>query len=578
MNDNYCLITNKGLEKEARARVDNTKIKLVEFAVGDGELPDDQKAVAARTALINQQFRAAVNGVFVDSKHPTQIKVNAVVPHDIGGWFIREVGIYDADGDLYAIGRVDPTFKNEPDSGAKKQVGFNFYIASANAAQITLTIDPDTVYATRDMLTAMIEMHVSQVDPHPQYIPKSQLGKNKGQIPVVGDFGLGELIQENKADIDAIKNFGFYHVTEAAGTLPLGYGVNDSESAFYLEVLAGGDNLIYQRLQPVQENRKFERRFIENNWQPWREVAFVDALKHELSSHEAAPNPHPQYALQAGHLSLLPIMPELVTPDNRLAVELRGSVITVKPGQIIRWRGWKNFNTADYPESQRAFDYISVNKTYHLRWSPVNGFQLRDLQDSVYNPQGLTERDLSFDSTYDDVLMGGVGNGVFYTAIIKPKRVYRYHTKGNGLLRLPLGYRDRSFRLLVTIRNQLQQGNVLFKSVDKAHTALFTMRGNNHGDNMNVELDSDDKFLFTSNNSNGEVSISTLTGDIIDDLLYMQNHQSEYVKKVSPDDTIDGDEELFSMGIKRLTIEDVQKGLPLEYEDIESASIVFEVF
>ncbi|WP_163833385.1 phage tail-collar fiber domain-containing protein [Spartinivicinus ruber] len=299
MNDNYCLITNKGLEKEARARVDNTKIKLVEFAVGDGELPDNKAEVSARTALMNQQFRAAVNGVFIDSKHPKQIKINAVVPHDVGGWFIREVGIYDADGDLYAIGRVDPTFKNEPDSGAKKQVGFNFYIASANAAQITLTIDPDTVYATRDMLTATIEMHVSQVDPHPQYIPKSQLGKNKGQIPVVGDFGLGELIQENKPDIDTLKSFGFYHITEAAGTLPLGYGVNDLESEFYLEVLAGGDKLIYQRLQPVNENRKFERRFVEDSWQPWREIAFLDDLKSHLSAHEALPDPHPQYVKKA---------------------------------------------------------------------------------------------------------------------------------------------------------------------------------------------------------------------------------------------------------------------------------------
>ncbi|WP_163832168.1 phage tail protein [Spartinivicinus ruber] len=281
--------------------------------------------------------------------------------------------------------------------------------------------------------------------------------------------------------------------------------------------------------------------------------------------------------LLANSFSQMPIAAEILNDDNRLKVNLSSQLLTIKPNQIIRWRGWKNFNTASYSEGERTFSY-EQDKTYHLRWSPSTGFNLRDLEDSTYNTHGLDEQHVSFDSSYDDVLLGKIESSQFYPAIIASKRIYRPQISGKGTLWLPLGYRDRSFRLLVTIRNQQQKGNILIQSVDKAHTALFTMRGNNHGDQKSVELNSDDEFWLTSNNSNGEVSISTLTGDIIDDLLYMQNHQSEYVKKVSPDDTIDGDEELFSMGIKRLTTEQVKKGLPLEYEDIESATITFEVF
>ncbi|WP_163832254.1 phage tail protein [Spartinivicinus ruber] len=295
-----------------------------------------------------------------------------------------------------------------------------------------------------------------------------------------------------------------------------------------------------------------------------------------FAEHFISDNPHNQYLTKALALQL-PIMPEVLTPTNRLAVIIEHQQLTIVKNQVIRWRGWQDFNTSGYSENQRQF-FIDSDKTYHLRWSPLGGFDLKDLNDTPYNPNSLVEYDLSFDTTYDDVLLGKIEAGDYYPSIIATKRLYRPKISGNGTLWLPLGYRDRSFRLLVTIRNQLQQGNVLFKSVDKAHTALFTMRGNNHGDNMNVELDSDDEFWLTSNNSNGEVSISTLTGDIIDDLLYMQNHQSEYVKKIQPGNTIDGDEELFSMGIKRLTTEDVQKGLPLDYANIESASIVFEVF
>ena len=297
---NRCLVTNVGLKKEAKARVDNSSIKIVEFAVGDGDLPLERAKRQALTGLISQKYRAEVNGVFVEPKNPLLVKVNAVVPHKVGGWYIKEVGLYDADGDLYAVGPVDPTYKNEPDSGPK-QIGFNFHIVSDNADVINLTIDPDTVYATRDMLVNSMEQHVEAEDPHNQYLQKNLLGKSPGQVPVIGDFGLGRLEFIGSADIDKLLSFGFYRVDKAKGTLPVGIGVGSDNAEFYVEVLPHdlhGDGYVMQRIQHVHTTRTFERRFVNKVWLPWREVAFLDQVKGELSDHESHPNPHSQYLLK----------------------------------------------------------------------------------------------------------------------------------------------------------------------------------------------------------------------------------------------------------------------------------------
>lgn len=296
-----------------------------------------------------------------------------------------------------------------------------------------------------------------------------------------------------------------------------------------------------------------------------------------FAEHFISDNPHKQYLTKALALQL-PIMPEVTTPTNRLSVIIEHQQLTIFPNQVIRWRGWQDFNTADYSENQRQF-FIEKDKTYHLRWSPQNGFGLKDLADTTYNPQGLDEHDVVFDTTYDDVLMGKIETNVFYPAIIATKRLYRPQLKGGGILWLPLGYRDRAFRLVVSIRNHKAVGKMNFMGVNKGHQAYFSMLGDKHGsEKKKLQTISSDHFLITSNNSQGEVCMSTVTGDVVENDLYLQAHQSEYVKKVAEGDESDGDEELFSMGIKTLTPEEMQRGLPLEYWDIEKATLVFEVF
>lgn len=96
--------------------------------------------------------------------------------------------------------------------------------------------------------------------------------------------------------------------------------------------------------------------------------------------------------------------PEVKTNNGVLSLSSSSSGnLEVAVGGRIVHRGWREYLTDDYALAQRQFT-TAANKTYHLRWSPANGFQLKDLSDNNYNPSSLTETNAFFDSTYDNMI------------------------------------------------------------------------------------------------------------------------------------------------------------------------------
>ncbi|WP_163836974.1 phage tail-collar fiber domain-containing protein [Spartinivicinus ruber] len=407
MSEYLTAITKTGLAKEAKARRDNTKIKLVDFAIGDGELPTDIAALEQRTELVNQQYRAKINGVHIDPEAPETIRINALIPHEVGGWFIRECGIYDSDGDLYAIANVPPTYKNGPDSGAKKEIGLNVYIATANTQQIDLTIDPDSVIATREMLVVSLKQHKAEDDPHPQYVQQSQLGKAPGDVSVVGDFGLGQLENKTAANVDELITFGFYRIDQAAGTLPTGIGVGSEMATFYVEVLPQGDQHVMQRLQHTSTTRTFERRRVNGEWLAWREVVFVDAMQKAFSNHEAEPDPHPQYIQKTGGN----FTGEINVLDNAVYHE----------GHKPSWEEVTD-KPADYPPATHNHDdvYFKLDHRTKSVWVDVTSIgQTGDIYTALNWAKTIHPDDTFQDNDHMIVLYSnqharGTGNGTHY--------------------------------------------------------------------------------------------------------------------------------------------------------------------
>lgn len=142
------ILTAVGEAKQANADAMNIPWTFSQMGVGDANGTDPQPN-RAQTKLINERRRAPLNQVKVDPKNTNVIIAEQVIPENVGGWWIREIGLYDADGDLVAVANCAPSFKPElaQGSGKTQVVRINFIVSSA--ANVTLKIDPSVVLATR---------------------------------------------------------------------------------------------------------------------------------------------------------------------------------------------------------------------------------------------------------------------------------------------------------------------------------------------------------------------------------------------------------------------------------------------
>ena len=142
------ILTAVGEAKQANADALGIPWTFSQMGVGDANgtdpIPD-----RLQTHLIHEQRRAPLNQVKIDPNNRNVIIAEQVIPENVGGWWIREIGLYDADGDLVAVANCAPSFKPllAQGSGKTQVVRINFIVTSA--ANVTLKIDPSVVLATR---------------------------------------------------------------------------------------------------------------------------------------------------------------------------------------------------------------------------------------------------------------------------------------------------------------------------------------------------------------------------------------------------------------------------------------------
>ncbi|WKV98345.1 phage tail protein [Pseudomonas sp. H22_DOA] len=165
----FAILTNVGMAKQANADALGIAWKLTEMGVGDanpGGLADPPNPIpsAAQTKLLNEWRRKPLNQLRVDPVNSAVIIAEQIIPADEGGKWIREIGLYDADGDLVAVANCAPSFKPSlsQGSGRTQVVRMNFVVTSAG--NITLKIDPAVVLATREYVDSRILDELSKLD------------------------------------------------------------------------------------------------------------------------------------------------------------------------------------------------------------------------------------------------------------------------------------------------------------------------------------------------------------------------------------------------------------------------------
>ncbi|EKT1910160.1 phage tail protein, partial [Escherichia coli] len=226
----YTLLTDIGAAKLASAAALGVPLKITHMAVGDGGgvLPTPD---AKQTALVNEKRRAALNMLYIDPQNSSQIIAEQVIPENEGGWWIREVGLFDESGALIAVGNCPESYKPQLAEGSGRTQTVRMVLITSSTGNITLKIDPAVVLATRKYVDDkalelkvyaddQMAKHLAAPDPHSQYAPKASptfTGTPKAPTPAAGNnttqvattafvqAALTDLINGAPATLDTLK-------------------------------------------------------------------------------------------------------------------------------------------------------------------------------------------------------------------------------------------------------------------------------------------------------------------------------------------------------------------------------------
>ncbi|EBE4781874.1 phage tail protein [Salmonella enterica] len=153
------IITDYGKQRLIAAMsLGGTKLTLTQMAVGDGG-GNPTNPDTTNTTLINEVWRAAVNSVSVDKKHSNIIIVELLIPAEVGGFWIREAGIYDEFNKLVAICSLPASEKPLLEQGSGRAQTVRMTLVISDLSTINITIDSTTIIATNDYVDNSLKEH-----------------------------------------------------------------------------------------------------------------------------------------------------------------------------------------------------------------------------------------------------------------------------------------------------------------------------------------------------------------------------------------------------------------------------------
>lgn len=182
------LLTNNGKALIASATLNN-KINYSHIAVGDGNgsVPNP---LETRTALVNEKARIALNVVEINANNTNQIICEAIIPSNLGGFYIRELGLY-AGATMVVNASYPPTYKPLVDEGGAREIAIKLVINIQNAEVIALYLDDSLIYATRSWVNENYIRRNEIVD---------NLTSNDANKPI--SARQAKILQESKVQLD----------------------------------------------------------------------------------------------------------------------------------------------------------------------------------------------------------------------------------------------------------------------------------------------------------------------------------------------------------------------------------------
>ena len=165
----YTLITQQGAALLANATASGIPLKLTKMGVGDGN-GKTTTPNASQSRLVHEVYQAPINSLTIDENNTNQIIAELIIPENQGGWFIHEIGLYDENNTLVAVGNCPATYKPQLSEGSGRTQVIRIIIIVDNTDAIALKIDPAVILATRqyvdNLITARMTTHEKSTN-HP---------------------------------------------------------------------------------------------------------------------------------------------------------------------------------------------------------------------------------------------------------------------------------------------------------------------------------------------------------------------------------------------------------------------------
>ncbi|GIX38019.1 MAG: hypothetical protein KatS3mg127_1258 [Silanimonas sp.] len=174
MSQYISILTTVGQQRVAAALAGGPQVQITHMAVGDG----NGAAITPHqgmTGLVHEVHRAPLSSLSVHPANPNWLRAELIIPGDVGGWTIREVGLIGHDGALLAVAQFPPTTKPVLADNVVGEARLRVTIPVSSAAAVKLVVDPSLVYATAEYVDGALGAHAAAADPHPGYLRRGEI-------------------------------------------------------------------------------------------------------------------------------------------------------------------------------------------------------------------------------------------------------------------------------------------------------------------------------------------------------------------------------------------------------------------
>ncbi|NEZ83940.1 phage tail protein, partial [Clostridium botulinum] len=196
----YTILTKVGKAKIANATALGNKVNFTTLKVGDGG-GKYYNPTEEQEDLVNEVWQGNINSIRVDENNPNWVVIEVIIPSSVGGFMVREAGVFDDENNMLAIGKYPETYKPQAQDGSTKDLVIRTNLEISNTSSVTLKVDPTVILATQKDIQ-ILDDKIKNIK-----VPVTKVNEKIGDIVLTASdikTENGQTIDEQLADITTL--------------------------------------------------------------------------------------------------------------------------------------------------------------------------------------------------------------------------------------------------------------------------------------------------------------------------------------------------------------------------------------